>query len=111
MTGMLKRVSPRMLASTIGLALLALVASGCGSSGGASSASSSSTTPAASTSASSLAPIHGPYKPSIDPSDFVATVDNRYWPLKPGMAFHYKGVRGTTPQTDDEVVTTQTKRI
>ena len=111
MTGMLKRVSPRMLASTIGLALLALVASGCGSSGGASSASSSSTTPAASTSASSLAPIHGPYKPSIDPSDFVATVDNRYWPLKPGTAFHYTGVRGTTPQTDDEVVTTQTKRI
>jgi hypothetical protein len=41
----------------------------------------------------------------------VATIDNRYFPLKPGTAFHYRGVRGTTPQTDDEVVTHQTKQI
>jgi hypothetical protein len=60
---------------------------------------------------SELAPIHGKYSPQIRPADFVATVDNRYWPLKPGTAFHYRGVRGTTAQTDDEVVTHQPKRI
>jgi hypothetical protein len=60
---------------------------------------------------SQLAPIRGPYAPSIDPANFVTKIDNRYLPLKPGTTFHYEGVRGTTPQTDDEVVTHQTKRI
>ena len=41
----------------------------------------------------------------------MATVDNPLWPLKPGTAYHYQGARGTTPQTDDEVVTHRTKRI
>jgi hypothetical protein len=61
--------------------------------------------------ASSLAPIHGTYAPSIDPGDFVGTIDNRFWPLTPGTAYHYRGVRGSTPQIDDEVVTNQTKQI
>src|SRR4051795_11527622 len=60
---------------------------------------------------SQLAPIHGTYSPKIDPANFAATIDNRYLPFKPGTTFHYEGVRGTTPQTDDEVVTHQTKRI
>ena len=60
---------------------------------------------------SELAPIHGKYSPQIRPADFVGTVDNPYWPLKPGTAFHYRGVRGTTAQTDDEAVTHRTKRI
>src|SRR6266496_2517856 len=70
-------------------------------------------TAAASTSPppSKLAPIHGPYAPSIDPANFVTKIDNRYLPFKPGTTFHYEGVRGTTPQTDDEVVTHRTKRI
>jgi hypothetical protein len=70
-------------------------------------------TAAASTSPppSELAPIHGPYAPSIDPANFVTKIDNRYLPFKPGTTFHYEGVRGTTPQTDDEVVTHRTKRI
>ena len=50
----------------IALALAAILAVGCGSSG------SSTTT---SSSASTLAPIHGKYSPSIHPADFVATVD------------------------------------
>jgi hypothetical protein len=58
-----------------------------------------------------LAPIHGPYAPKVDPANFVATIDNRYLPFKPGTTFHYEGVRGTTPQTDDEVVLHRTKRI
>ncbi|HEX6699118.1 MAG TPA: hypothetical protein VF101_00145 [Gaiellaceae bacterium] len=77
--------------------LLAVLASGCGSS--------------SSKSASDLAPIHGRYSPSIDAASFVRTVDNPLWPLRPGTRFHYEGTRGKTPQTDDEVVTGQTKRI
>src|SRR4051794_24498956 len=58
-----------------------------------------------------LAPIRGTYAPKIRPANFVAVVDNRYLPYKPGTAFHFEGVRGTTPQTDDEVVLHRTKRI
>jgi hypothetical protein len=60
-----------------------------------------------------LAPIHpnGPYTPSIDPANFVERVTNPYFPLETGTGYHYKGVRGTTPQTDNEVVTHQTKQI
>ena len=53
----------------------------------------------------------GRYAPKIDPRHFVAKVDNPLWPLQPGTTFHYEGVRGKTPQRDDEVVTHQTKRI
>lgn len=100
---------PQRLASkTIATSVLLFVAVGMGACGSAGSQSSSSARPA---SASSLAPIHGKYSPPIDPSNFVAAVDNRYWPLKPGTAYHFEGVRGKTPQTDDEVVTNQTKQI
>jgi hypothetical protein len=68
-------------------------------------------TAAASLPASELAPIHGPYSPKIDPANFEAKVDNRYLPFEPGTRFHYKGVRGTTPQTDNEVVLRKTKRV
>ena len=79
------------------IALLAALAGGCGSS--------------QEQSASDLAPVHGHYAPSIDPKNFVSTIDNRYWPLKPGTGFHYAGAKGTARQTDDEIVTGKTKRI
>jgi hypothetical protein len=57
--------------------------------------------------------VHGAYHPSIDPTNFVDRIDNRYFPLLPGTAFHYEGVAedGKTPQADDQLVTAQTKRI
>jgi hypothetical protein len=61
--------------------------------------------------ASSLAPVRGRYSPDIAVANFVPVVDNPLWPLKPGSAYHYRGVRGTTPQTDDEVVLQRQKRI
>ena len=92
---------------TAPLAFFALLASACSSSsGGASSPPTSSPR-----SASTLAPVHGTYSPSIDPANFVGTIDNPYWPLEPGTTYTYDGVRGTTPQTDVEVVTYQTKVI
>ena len=85
---------------------IVIALAGCGSSG--SSAGPASTT---ATTASELAPIHGRYAPTIDPANFVTGVDNPYWPLTPGTAYRFKGVRGTTPQHDDEVVTQRTKTI
>ena len=61
--------------------------------------------------ASQLAPIHGHYAPSIEPSNFVKRVTNPYFPLKPGTGFHMDGVRGRTPQKDDAVVLHKQKRI
>jgi hypothetical protein len=89
--------------------LVAALTTACGSSG----TQTASTQPAASGSASELAPIHGKYSPTIDPANFVATIDNRYFPLLPGTGFHYRGVaeNGKTPQTDDMVVTDKTKKI
>ena len=55
--------------------------------------------------------LDGKYAPSIDPANFVATIDNRYFPLEPGTGFHYRGLRGTTAQTDDMVVTHQIKYV
>jgi hypothetical protein len=106
MPGRFSPLTPRAMAPAIAIAFVA-AASGCGSSGGGMP----STTTAAPVSASDLAPVHGRYSPSIDPANFVAAIDNRYFPLRPGTAFHYEGVRGTTRQTDDELVTRQSKRV
>src|SRR3954452_14374733 len=107
MTRRLMQIGQRAMVVAIAPALLAILGSGCGSS----DAGTSSSTNASSTSASTLAPVHGSYSPSIDPANFVATIDNRYFPLEPGTTYHYKGVRGTTPQTDDALVTNQTKQV
>jgi hypothetical protein len=58
-----------------------------------------------------LAPTHGTYAPKIDPANFVARIDNRYLPYKPGTRIHFEGERGTRKQTDDEVVLRRTKKI
>jgi hypothetical protein len=109
---MLERCKPIIAAgAATGTILLAGLGAGCGSSDGGSAASTTTGTMPTPRSASSLAPVHGRYRPSISPSNFVAVVDNRYLPFKPGTAYHFRGIRGTTPQTDDEVVTHQTKRI
>jgi hypothetical protein len=82
----------------LSILLLAVLASGCGSSG--------------EKSASDLAPVEGRhYSPTVDAKNFVREVDNRFFPLKPGTAYHFEGVRGKTAQTDDLVVTNQTERI
>ena len=82
MPGRLKTLLSTSTCLTVAVTLLVPVfGSGCGSGG----AKSQSGTSAALRSPSNLAPIHGTYAPSIDPSNFVVAVDNRYWPLKPGM--------------------------
>jgi hypothetical protein len=49
--------------------------------------------------------------PKIDPANFVTVVDNPYFPLKPGTAYHFEGVSGKSPQVDDAVVTARTVEI
>jgi hypothetical protein len=90
----------RLRLLTAGAAMLALALLAAGSTAAASSPP-----------AGELAPIHGPYAPKVDPANFVARIDNRYQPYLPGTRFQFEGVRGTTPQTDDEVVLHRTKRI
>jgi hypothetical protein len=97
--------TPRRTVSLGAVAVLAALAVGCGSSH---ASSASSTTEAATPPSWEL---KASYKPKIDPANFVATIDNPYFPLKPGTAFHYKGTKEGTRQTDDMVVTDQTKQI
>jgi hypothetical protein len=88
----------RRITAMAGLALVAL---------GAAAAAGQSTSPPP----GQLAPIHGPYAPTIDPANFGTKIDNAYLPFKPGTKIHFVGVRGKTRQTDTEVVTHRTRMI
>jgi hypothetical protein len=102
-----KAIGRRSIAA-IALGLAAVLAGACGS-----SSDNGSSTTAASSSASDLAPVHGTYKPNIDPANFVTKIDNPWFPLIPGTGFHYAGVaeNGHTKQFDDETVTNRTKKV
>ncbi len=106
MTKRRKRGTPPRTIAMGAVALVAALATACGSSGGGSTSTKNE---------AAIAPpsweLKGSYKPTIDPANFVATIDNQYFPLKPGTAFHYKGSKDGTAQTDDMVVTDQTKQI
>lgn len=47
----------------------------------------------------------------VDPNDFVATIDNQYFPLTPGTTFFYEGMTEGEPTTDDVNVTHDTNVI
>jgi len=47
----------------------------------------------------------------IDPARFSATVDNPWFPLKPGTTFTYQGVKDGKPSRDVYTVTSDTKVI
>ncbi|MFL5767810.1 MAG: hypothetical protein ACJ758_08210 [Actinomycetota bacterium] len=49
------------------------------------------------------------YEPHLDPSHFVSTIDNPYYPLPVGRTLIYRGVRDGVTQTDRVHVTNQTK--
>jgi hypothetical protein len=55
------------------------------------------------------ATVIGAYNPLIDPNDFVAQVDNKYFTLKPGTKFTYEDRLGT--QRVEVVVTDETKKV
>jgi hypothetical protein len=53
----------------------------------------------------------GPYNPKIDPANFVTTIDNRFFPLKPGTTFVYEGQTPDGFEHNEVFVTHNTKVI
>lgn len=92
-------MSPRWIPLSASLLVLsALLGAGCGSGGSGST--------------EQIAAGAGPAGPSqIDPKDFSATVDNPYYPLKPGITYRYRGVKDGKPTIDIYAVSRQTKQI
>ena len=52
-----------------------------------------------------------PYHPAIDPANFVATIDNPFFPLVPGTTFVYEGQTPDGLQHDEFAVTHNTRVI
>src|SRR5437667_8843662 len=52
-----------------------------------------------------------PYDPVIDPSNFVARIDNPYFPLTPGTTFIYEGQTAQGFEHDEFAVTQSTRVI
>jgi len=52
-----------------------------------------------------------PYDPAIDPNNFVATIDNPYFPLTPGTTFVYESQAAQGLEHNEVFVTTNTKVI
>jgi hypothetical protein len=61
--------------------------------------------------AGSLAPVTGPYAPMIDPMAFSSTVDNPYFPLRPGMRWEYRSTTEDGVETTVVVVTDTIRTI
>ncbi len=103
-----------------GLASL-LVLAGCGSSGTSLSSPQAGQTTSRTPSTSSTGPVPSVttapvttgrnYHPKIVPSQFSTTVDNRYFPLKPGTTYLYKGTRDGVPTSTRYAVLKQTKTV
>src|SRR5215218_3022666 len=51
------------------------------------------------------------YSPSINPSDFTTTIDNKYFPLKPGTTFVSRRKTKNATERDVMTVTHSTKQI
>ena len=52
-----------------------------------------------------------PYGVTIDPADFVTTIDNRFMPLIPGTVFRYQGSKDGHSETNKVTVSNETKVI
>jgi hypothetical protein len=93
-----------------GRAMLALGLASALIAGG--SASAAGTNPVGAQNAGPIKSGAGPGWPAtLSPSDFVARVDNRWFPLKPGSKYRYKGTKDGTRMIDLLKVTDRTKRI
>lgn len=56
-------------------------------------------------------PAEPPYDPVINPADFVANIDNPFFPLTPGTTFHFRATTDEGNETGKVVVTHDTKEI
>jgi hypothetical protein len=102
----MKRIT--LLATILGA--MVMLAASCGSSSGSSSSNSGGHAKAnAPTTREST--MQASYSPSIEPSDFSTTIDNKYFPLKPGTTFVYQGKTKNATERDVMSVTHSTKQI
>src|SRR5438045_3776060 len=100
--GTMRSVGKALIAAS-----LALLAAACGTSG-----SNSTAAPTGRVSTPTGASPSSPgYHPVIDPANFTAVVDNRWFPLTPGSTRVYAGTKDGEPSRDVYVVTDQTKLI
>ena len=67
--------------------------------------------PWASSAPSSASACGTSYAPVLDPANFVAVIDNPYFPLPVGRTLVYTGIKDGQTQTDTVIVTNQTKVI
>jgi hypothetical protein len=51
------------------------------------------------------------YSPSIDPADFTTKIHNKYFPLKPGTTFVYRGKTEDATEGDVVAVTSDTRSV
>ena len=90
-----------------GVAIAALLAAGA--CGGNPAPSTGRPTPPATTSTGT--PASGAYNPVIDPTNFVAKIDNPYLPFIPGTTFVYRGASDGEAEVNTVKVTALTKTI
>ena len=100
-----------------GLAVVGLLAAGCGDdSTSSSSSTSTSQTSGSDETSTTVAPVIAPgddghYDPNLDPADFVTTVDNPYMPLAAGEQWEYDGTADGEAEHTVVVVTDQRRDI
>jgi hypothetical protein len=92
----------------VAAALSAVVVLGaCGGGGGTKASSSTPKTTTSTVAGATPAAYH----PTIDATKFSTTIDNRYFPLKPGTTHVLEGTRDGAPQRAELIVTSETKVI
>jgi hypothetical protein len=101
-----RRRTHRAPAVIVGLVVLA----GCGVAPPEPGANGGTGRPEPST-AIEIPPVEGPYDWTIDPADFVTTVDNPYFPLEPGTTLVYEGASHGEREVVTIHVTERTKEI
>jgi hypothetical protein len=98
-----------------GLAALGLTACGDNGNGSTTGTTSSTTVPASPTTTGTAAVVDpgdgGSYEPRIDSANFVAVIDNPYYPLPVGARWRYEGTSDGERQTTEITVTDQKKTV
>jgi hypothetical protein len=89
-----------------------VVSSACSKDAAPTSTATTSITPSTTTTASTTDALPQGSEPvQLDPSDFVATIDNPYWPMKPGTRWVYEEIEEGETQRVEVTVTEQTRTI
>jgi hypothetical protein len=102
--------------ASAGLAVLGLLAAGCGDDDSTSTATPAGQGDGTSETTAAVTPVIDPgdggrYDPNIDPADFVPTIDNPYMPLTPGARWEYDGSADGEAERTVVVVTDQRRDV